>query len=65
MILLENRTLNGKPIKVFSVYFRTIRGLHTTLDEALEEAEKVAFPPEMIRPIPVAIDVDGHFEEMI
>lgn len=64
MILLENQTLNGKPIKEFAVFFRTIRGLHTTLAEALEEAEKISFPVEMIRPIPVAIDVDGHFEEM-
>lgn len=64
MIRLEDQTLNGKPIKLFTVYFRTIRGLHTTLDEALKEAEEVAFPPEMIRPMPVAIDIDGHFEEM-
>ena len=64
MIRLENQTLNGKAIKRFDVYFRTIRGLHTSIQEALQDAEEVGFPAEMIRAVPVAIDEDGHFEEI-
>lgn len=47
----------------WDVWWRTIRGLHTTLAEALTNAEETDMPPEMIRAVVVAVDEFGRFEE--
>lgn len=63
MILLDQGTLNGVPIKKWEVWFRTMHGLHKTLDEALVSAAATDMPVEMIRAVPVALDEGGNYEE--
>lgn len=63
MINMQTNELNCKPIKLWTVWFRTINGLHTTIEEAQEQANAIGMPFELIRAVPVAIDHDGHYEE--
>lgn len=67
MIDLKNNDLirDGQVNKIvkWEVWWRTIRGLHTTLPEALRNAEETDMPPEMVRAVVVAIDEHGHYEE--
>lgn len=52
-------------IEKWVVYFRTMEGLFTTLPEAVESASRIEMPLEMIRPVPVALDKHGHYEEVV
>lgn len=60
-------TMTGEssPVVRWEVWFRTLRGLHTTLAEALMNAAETDMPPELIRPVTVAIAENGHYEEVI
>lgn len=51
-------------IEKWVVWFRTMEGLFTTLAEAVESCKKMEAPVEMIRPVTVAIDKHGHYEEV-
>lgn len=53
-------------IKEFGVYFRTGFGLHTTIIEAIQCCQSRDLDPEMnIKAVPVAIGVDGSYEELV
>ncbi len=66
MILLKEKAIvrdgQMEGIKKFEVWFLGVNGLCTTLDEALEDAEKNEYPAHMIRAVSVAIGVHGHYE---
>lgn len=64
MILLETSEVNGQPILRWEVWFRTIRGLHQTLDEAREHAVLTEMPFDLIRPTPVAV-AESTYEECL
>lgn len=49
-------------IKTFAVWFQAVDGLCTTLLEAQLNCEKHGIDPSMLRPVPVAIGVHGHYE---
>lgn len=54
---------NGeKPIVKWAVWFWTMKGYHPTLQDALKAAAEIEMPPEMIRPVPVAITEDTSWE---
>lgn len=55
MIDFAANTLDGKPIIRWEVRFRTTLGFHKTAKEAVEAAESIEMPVEMIQVIPVAI----------
>lgn len=59
----SNNLLNNRPIVLWTVWFRTYQGLFKTQAEAAASAEATDLPPEMIRPIPVALDEEGNYEE--
>lgn len=63
MIDKAMNTLNGKPIVQWVVWFRTFQGLFKTQADAAESAALTDLPPEMIKAVPVALDVDGNYEE--
>jgi hypothetical protein len=54
--------LNGFPIDHWEVWFLTMKGYHKTLADALKHAEEIEMPPELIRPVPVAISVNNEWE---
>ncbi len=56
--------MDGKthPIKAWEVWFMTMRGLHTTLPDALLHASATDMPPELIRPVTVAVAEGGVYE---
>lgn len=56
-------TANYYKIEKWVVWFRTMEGLFTTLEEAVASCVKMEAPLEMIRPVTVAIDKHGHYEE--
>ena len=66
MIHLESNTLELQgqthPIKEWVVWFRTIEGICTTREEALQSAERCGMPPELVMPVPVAIDAADNYE---
>lgn len=62
MIDMAAKTVDGKPILRFEVWFRTIQGLHKTLDDALTWAAAEELPAHMIQAVPVAV-ADGYYEE--
>ncbi len=66
MIDLRKNTMTlgagEKPIEKWVVWFYTMKGYHTTLEEALIAADETDMPPEMIRPVPVALTIDGTWE---
>ena len=51
-------------IKEWAVWFRTMQGLFTTLEEAVENAKQIDMPLEMVRPVTVAIAENGQYEEV-
>lgn len=55
--------MDGKtfPILRWEVWFQTIMGLHKTLPDALIHASNHDMPPEIIRPVTVAV-ADGMYE---
>lgn len=68
MINFEHSTMRlesskYEKIERWEVWFRTMEGLFKTLPEAVESAKKIEMPFEMIRPVTVAIDKHGHYEE--
>ncbi len=63
MIDKAKNELNGKPIAQWVVWFRTYQGLFKTQMAAAISADATDLPPEMIRPIPVALTEDGEYEE--
>lgn len=63
MIDKANNKLDGKEIVEWVVWFRTFEGLFRTQKEAADSAERTDLAPEMIRAIPVAIDIHGNYEE--
>lgn len=66
MINLKDKTLhlNGQTeqIKEFVVWWVGVNGLYTSLDEAIEDAEKHEVDPTLLRPVSVAIGVNAHYE---
>jgi hypothetical protein len=56
--------LGGGEVRIvrWAVWFLTMRGYHPTLAEALKHAEETDMPPELIRPVPVAIGENGAWE---
>lgn len=52
------------PIVRWEVWWVTMRGHHKTLAEALVHAEETEMPPEMIRPVPVAIGPNDEWEPL-
>lgn len=66
MIILKDKAITRdgqmEGIKKFEVWFLGVNGLCTTLEEALADAEKNDYPPSMLRAVPVAIGVHGHYE---
>lgn len=62
MIDLVENTLNGKPIKAWVVRFHTTLGFRDKLEDAIEDAERIMMPPEMIQTIACAITEDGDWE---
>ena len=50
------------PIKSWEVWFMTMRGYHKDLPSALKDAEETEMPPELIRPITVAVAENGLTE---
>lgn len=51
-------------IKAWVVWFRTMQGLFTTLEEAVENAKEIDMPLEMVRPVTVALADNGQYEEV-
>jgi hypothetical protein len=63
MINLETNEMDGEPIGSWVVWFRTLHGLHKTLEEAQLAAVAAEMPFYMIRPVPVALSPDGKWYE--
>jgi hypothetical protein len=57
-------TARYEKIERWEVWFRTMEGLFTNLPDAVESAQKTEMPVEMIRPVAVALDKHGHYEEV-
>lgn len=69
MISFEHGTMRlqtpkYEKIEKWEVWFRTMEGLFTTLNEAVESCKKLEQPFEMIQPVTVALDKHGHYEEV-
>lgn len=66
MINLKQKMLihNGgiEAIKEFQVWWISISGLCTTLDEAIQDAEKHGADASILRPVSVAIGTNGYYE---
>ena len=54
---------NAEKIHKWSVWFRTFEGLFVTMDGAVKSCETTGQDPSSIRPVPVAIDEHGNYEE--
>lgn len=55
-------SLNGKPIVRWEVRFVTLQGWFKTLPEAIENANLINMPFELIQPHSVAVTEDGEWE---
>ena len=55
LIDLENQTLNDEPIERWEVWFSTVKGTTRSLEEAVQVHKDCDFPPEIIKPVSVAI----------
>lgn len=69
MILLKSNMMGHVsnqlyPIKCFEVWFKTPKGLCSQRDEAITYVESMDMGEEAILPVPVAIDIHGHYEVM-
>ncbi len=62
MINLEAGTVDGEPITSWVVWFRTYKGLHRTLEEALVACMSTEMPPDLIKAVPVALTATTYEE---
>lgn len=63
MIDMAKQTVQGVPIVRWECWWRTIKGLHKTVEEAIQSAHETEMSPDMIRSVPVALGANGEYEE--
>lgn len=63
-INMATKTIDEKPITGWTVWFRTLTGLHQTMDDALIAAAAEELPPHMIKAVPIAL-AEGWYEERL